>query len=109
MERRWSVPSNLKKETANLAGAVFEAFAMLRDVFLMLNYGSPKVLEKAKDVEIAERNVDNMYRKLEINILSSGMKVPTLLLMRDIIQLLEDTADKIEDASDAVRMLAFAI
>lgn len=108
-ERGWSVPLNLKKETANLAGAVFEAFAKLRDTFIMLNYGSPKVLEKAKDVEVAERNVDNMYRQLEISILSSGMDVPTLLLMRDIIQLLEDTADKIEDATDAVRILAFAV
>ena len=75
----------------------------------MLNYGSPKVLEKAKDVEIAERNVDNMYRQLEMGILSSKMDVPTLLLMRDIIQLLEDAADKIEDATDATRILAFAI
>jgi len=108
-ERGWSVPLNLKKETANLAGAVFEAFAKLRDTFIMLNYGSPKVLEKAKDVEVAERNVDNMYRQLEISILSSGMDVPTLLLMRDVIQLLEDTADKIEDATDAVRILAFAV
>ena len=109
MERGWNVPLNLKKETSNLASAVFEAFAKLRDTFLMLNYGSPKVLEKAKDVEIAERNVDNMYRQLEMGILSSKMDVPTLLLMRDIIQLLEDAADKIEDATDATRILAFAI
>lgn len=109
MERGWNVPLNLKKETSNLASAVFEAFAKLRDTFLMLNYGSPKVLEKAKDVEIAERNVDNMYRQLEMGILSSRMDVPTLLLMRDIIQLLEDAADKIEDATDATRILAFAI
>jgi len=109
MERGWNVPLNLKEETSNLASAVFEAFAKLRDTFLMLNYGSPKVLEKAKDVEIAERNVDNMYRQLEMGILSSKMDVPTLLLMRDIIQLLEDAADKIEDATDATRILAFAI
>jgi len=108
-ERGWSVPLNLRKETSNLAGAVFEAFAKLRDTFLMLNYGSPKVLEKAKDVEAAERKVDNMYRQLEIGILSSGMNIPTLLLMRDIIQLLEDAADKIEDAADATRILAFAV
>jgi len=108
-ERRWNVPSDLKGEVSNLAGAVFKAFNDLRDTFLMLNYGSPKVLEKAKDVEAAERNVDNMYRHLEISILSSGMSVPKMLLMRDIIQLLEDAADKIEDATDATRILAFAI
>jgi len=107
--RGWSVPEDLKKEVSNLANAVFDTFAKLRDAFLMLNYGSPKVLEKAKDVEVEERRVDNMYRELEMGVLSSDMKIPTLLLIRDIIQLLEDTADKIEDAADAVRMLAFAI
>ncbi len=109
MEREWNVPSDLKKGTMDLAGAVFETVSRLRDTFLMLNYGSPKVLEKARDVEISERNVDNLYRQLEINVLRSNMNMPTLLLMRDVIQLLEDTADKIEDASDAARILAFAI
>ncbi|MCD6592814.1 DUF47 family protein [Candidatus Bathyarchaeota archaeon] len=108
-ERGWNVPLNLRKETSNLASAVFDVFTRLRDTFLMLNYGSPKVLEKAKDVEVAERKVDNMYRELEMNILNSKMGIPTLLLMRDIIQLLEDTADRIEDAADATRILAFAI
>jgi len=109
MEREWDVPSDLKRGMVNLASAVFEAVSKLRDTFLMLNYGSPKVLEKARDVEVAERIVDNLYRELEISILRSNLEVPTLFLMRDIIQFLEDTADKIEDASDAARILAFAI
>jgi uncharacterized protein Yka (UPF0111/DUF47 family) len=66
-------------------------------------------LEKAKDVEVAERKVDDKYRDLEIAILEGKLEINTLLLMRDIIQLLEDIADKIEDASDAVRILAFAV
>jgi len=109
MEREWHVPSDLKKGMVDLGSAVFEAASRLRDTFLMLNYGSPKVLEKARDVEVAERNVDNLYRELEVKVLNSDLKVPTLFLMRDIIQFLEDTADKIEDASDATRILAFAI
>jgi len=109
VEREWDVPHDLRKGTVDLADAVFEVVSKLRETFLMLNYGSPKVLEKAKDVEVAERKVDNLYRELEINILESKLSIPMLLLMRDIIQLLEDTADKIEDASDAARMLAFAL
>ena len=109
MEREWHVPSDLKKGMIDLASAVFETVSRLRDTFLMLNYGSPKVLEKARDVEIAERSVDNLYRRLEIDVLRSSLDVPTLFLMRDIIRFLEDTADKIEDASDAARILAFAI
>jgi uncharacterized protein Yka (UPF0111/DUF47 family) len=109
VERGWDVPSDLKKGIVDLAGAVSDASSKLRDTFLMLNYGSPKVLEKAKDVEVAERKVDDKYRDLEIAILESKLDINTLLLMRDIIQLLEDIADKIEDASDAVRILAFAV
>jgi predicted phosphate transport protein (TIGR00153 family) len=109
LERGWNVPSNLKKDIVDLAGAVSDTASMLRDTFLMLNYGSPKVLEKAKDVEVAERKVDDKYRDLEITILESKLDIHTLLLMRDVIQLLEDTADKIEDASDAARILAFAL
>jgi predicted phosphate transport protein (TIGR00153 family) len=109
VERGWIVPPNLKKGIVELTSAVSDTASMLRDTFLMLNYGSPKVLEKAKDVEVAERSVDDQYRALEIAILESKLDIHTLLLMRDIIQLLEDTADKIEDASDAARILAFAV
>lgn len=109
VDRGWTVPSNLIKGIVDLAGAVSDTASMLRDTFLMLNYGSPKVLEKARDVEVAERKVDDKYRDLEIAILESKLDIHTLLLMRDIIQLLEDTADKIEDASDAARILAFAL
>ncbi|MCS7119726.1 MAG: DUF47 family protein [Nitrososphaerota archaeon] len=109
VHRGWEIPPDLKKGMSNLAAAVFETASKLRDTFLMLNYGSPMVQEKAKDVEMAERNVDNIYRELEVNLLNSKMEISTLLMARDIIQLLEDMADKIEDASDAARILAFAV
>jgi predicted phosphate transport protein (TIGR00153 family) len=109
VERGWDVPAELKSGLVDLAGAVSDTSSMLRDTFLMLNYGSPKVLEKARDVEVAERAVDDKYRDLEILILEGKMDMRTLLLMRDVIQLLEDIADKIEDASDAARILAFAV
>ena len=76
---------------------------------MVLNFGSDTVMEKAKNVEIAERNVDELYRKLEINLLNSKVDFTVLILLRDIIQLLEDSADKAEDAADAVRILTFIL
>ena len=58
-------------------------------------------------VEIAERVVDELYRELEIKILSSKFDFPALILLRDVLQLLEDSADKAEDAADAARILSF--
>lgn len=109
MERKWDVPQDLKKGMAELAETVFEAVTKLRETFFTLNYGSPDLAEKAKDVELAERKVDDLYRGLDIKVLESGVSLHTVLLMRDIIQLLESIADKVEDASDAARILALTI
>ena len=100
---------DIKRGIAELSEAVFNAMIKLREVVMALNYGSPQISERAKNVEVAERAVDNLYRKLEILILDRNMDVSRTLLSRDVIQLLEDTADKIEDASDAARILALAL
>lgn len=107
MEHNWKVPDDIRKELLKLSEAVFDAVLKLRETMMVLNYGSAKTLEKAKDVEIAERIVDDIYRELSINVLSSKLDLPVMLLMRDILQLLENSADKAEDAADTVRVLSF--
>jgi predicted phosphate transport protein (TIGR00153 family) len=107
MEHNWNVPSDIKKNLLKLSEGVFESVLKLRETVMVLNYGSAKTMEKAKDVEIAERAVDGIYRDLEIKLLSSKMDFPPLILLRDVLQLLEDSADKAEDAADAVRILSF--
>ncbi len=107
LEHGWSVPNDIRKELLKLSEAVLEAVMKLRETVMVLNYGPAKTMEKAKDVEIAERNVDTIYRDLEIKLLSSKMDFPSLILLRDVIQLLEDSADKAEDAADAARILSF--
>jgi uncharacterized protein Yka (UPF0111/DUF47 family) len=107
MEHNWSIPSDIKKDLLALSDAVLDAVLKLRETMMVLSYGSAKTLEKAKDVEIAERTVDDLYRALEIRILSSKLDLPALFLMRDVLQLLEDSADKAEDAADVARVLSF--
>jgi uncharacterized protein Yka (UPF0111/DUF47 family) len=107
MEHNWKVPDDIRKELLKLSEAVFEAVLKLRETMMVLSYGPQKTLEKAKDVEIAERTVDDIYRALQIKVLSSKLDLPVLLLLRDILQLLENSADKAEDAADTVRMLSF--
>jgi uncharacterized protein Yka (UPF0111/DUF47 family) len=46
---------------------------------------------------------------VELKIISANVTSPVLVLLRDIIKLLEDSADKAEDAADAARILSFAI
>lgn len=109
MEHRWNAPMEIKKDLLKLSEAVFETILRLRETVIVLNYGSTKTMEKAKDVEIAEHNVDTIYRDLEIKLLSSKIDLPALMLLRDVIQLLEDSADKAQDAADATRILSFVM
>mgnify|MGYP002397235099 FL=1 len=107
MEHNWNVPVDIKKDLLKLSEAVLEAVLRLRETAMVLSYGSVKAMEKAKDVEVAERAVDELYRELEIKLLNSKIDFPTLILLRDVLQLLEDSADKAEDAADAARILSF--
>jgi uncharacterized protein Yka (UPF0111/DUF47 family) len=91
----------------NLSEAVLDSVLKLRETMMVLTYGPNKTLEKAKDVETAERVVDDIYRTLAIKVLSNKLDVPVTLLLRDVLQLLENSADKAEDAADAARMLSF--
>jgi predicted phosphate transport protein (TIGR00153 family) len=109
MEHSWNVPGDIKKDLLKLSEAVFEAVLRLRETMMVLSYGPAKAMEKAKDVEIAERAVDELYRELEIKLLSSKLEFPALILLRDVLQLLEDSADKAEDAADAARILSFIL
>jgi predicted phosphate transport protein (TIGR00153 family) len=109
MDRGWKVPSQIKKDLAKLSDAMFETVSKLRETAMTLNYGANKASEKSREVEVAERVVDDLYRDLEVKILSSNIEIPALLLLRDVLQLMEDAADKAEDASDAARILAFAM
>jgi predicted phosphate transport protein (TIGR00153 family) len=109
MERGWKVPTDIKDGLTELSSAVFETVSKLREIAMTLNYGSSKALEKAREVEMAEKIVDDLYRELEVKIVNSDMDIPAMLLLRDVTQLLEDAADKAEDASDAARILAFTV
>ncbi len=109
MERKWKVTPDIKNDLMKLSEAVFETISKLRETAMTLNYGSAKTLEKAREVEVAERIVDDLYRELEVKILNSQTEIPVLLLLWNVIVIMEDAADKAEDASDAARILAFGM
>jgi predicted phosphate transport protein (TIGR00153 family) len=107
MDHNWNVPSDIKQDIVKLSSAVLDSVLKLRETMMTLTYGPTKTLEKAKDVETAERIVDDIYRTLAIKTLNSKLDTPVMLLLRDILQLLENSADKAEDAADAARTLSF--
>jgi len=92
-----------------LSEKVLDCIHKLRDVIFALNFDINKVDQLAKEVEQAERNVDDTYRKTVVEIFYSNAEIPALLLLRDVAEMLEDMADKAEDAADSARMLALSV
>lgn len=107
MEHGWRVPIEIKRDLLKLSEAVLGTVVKLRETLMVLSYNSEKVAEKASEVEAAEREVDELYRTLEIKLLNSKLETRALLLLRDVLQLLEDSADKAEDAVEAALSLSF--
>ena len=109
MNRGWKVPKQIKEDLVTLSDAVFDTISRLRETSMTLNYGVAKALEKAREVDAAERVVDDIYRKLEVDIIDSKMDFPPMFLLLMVVQHLENAADKAKDASDAARVLALTI
>jgi predicted phosphate transport protein (TIGR00153 family) len=109
MERGWNVPQHIKEGLVKLSDAVFDTVSKLRETVMTLNYGTAKALEKSREVDAAERIVDEIYRQLEVDIIDSKMDLPPMFLLLNVVQNLEDAADKAKDASDAARILALTI
>jgi len=109
MEKGWKVPKQIKEDLIKLSDAVFDTISRLRETAMTLNYGAVKAIEKAREVDSAERVVDEIYRQLEVDIIDSKMDLPPMFLLLMVIQHLEDAADKAKDASDAARVLALTI
>jgi len=109
LDRMWKIPDDSKARVVKMADAMLDTVMKLRDVATTLGYNATTTTEKALDVEAAEKAADACYRDAEMNIISSKIDVPTLLLLREVVQFMEDAADKAEDAAKAARILAFSL
>ncbi|MFB0543797.1 MAG: DUF47 domain-containing protein [Candidatus Bathyarchaeia archaeon] len=104
-EKGWEVPEGLKDGLIKISEATFETLLKLRESLLALGMNSPRALSFTKEVEDREREVDRIHRELDIEIITSKAELPVILLLRDIAQSLEETADRAEQAADLVRIL----
>jgi predicted phosphate transport protein (TIGR00153 family) len=104
-ESGWKVPEEVKEGLIKTSETAFETLLRLRESLLALGINSPRALDLAKEVEDRERAVDVLHRMTDLRIITSGAELPLILLLRDIVQFLEDTADRAEEAADLVRIL----
>lgn len=104
-ENKWGVPEGVKEGLVKTSETTFETLLKLRESLLALGVDSPRALDFAKEVEDRNRAVNGLHRETDLKIITSGAELPLILLLRDTVQFLEDTADRAEEAADLVRIL----
>ncbi len=110
ISNRGEIPEKLVLEAVtNLSEGVLDCALKLRDVTYSLNFDISKVESLVTSVETSERLVDDLYRNAMVKLVYSKTGTPVLLLMRDVLEMLEEISDKTEDAADASRMLALSV
>jgi len=100
---------NLDKELTELIELVVDEIYKLNEIIRSLNTDSAKSIELAQETQKIERNIDIKYRKMTIIALNKISDTKELLLVKDIIEGIEEMADKCQEVSDSFILLALSL
>ena len=101
--------SNLDKDLTELIELVVDEIYKLNEIIRSLNVDSSKSIELAQETQKIERDIDTKYRIMEIKALNEIHDTKELLLMKDVIELIEEMADKCQEVSDSFILLALSL
>jgi len=101
--------TKLNKETCKLftelGEAVLETLVSMRQALLATTLNSSSLNEKIKETEVKEKHTDEIYRKLDLELLKSNLHISQLLLCREVAEMIEDISDHAERVADVLRAL----
>jgi len=99
----------LDEDITALIGLVVDQVHVLNEIIRSLNTNSANSIELAQDTQKIEREIDTKYRQLTIKILDDITDTKELLLMKDVIEGIEEMADKCQEVSDSFILLALSL
>jgi len=100
---------NFQTELTELIELVVDQVYKLNEIIRSLNTDSTKSVEFAQETQKIEREIDIKYRNMSIKALDTISNTKELLLMKDIIEGIEEMADKCQEVSDSFILLALSI
>jgi len=101
--------AHLEKDLTDLIELVVDEIYKLNEVIRSLNVDSSKSIELAQETQKIERDIDTKYRIMSITALNEITETKELLLMKDIIEGIEEMADKCQEVSDSFILLALSL
>ena len=105
--KSWQPDEKTRKELINLAEILLNLTHKLREAIYTITINSQDTLKAAKEVSLLEKEIDDRYRSLIIELLESkDLEVGKLLLIIEVIKRIDNIADYALDAADAIDVIA---
>jgi predicted phosphate transport protein (TIGR00153 family) len=101
--------SKLDKDLTKLIELVVDEIYKLNEIIRNLNTNTANAIELAQETQAIERNIDTKYRQATIKLLSEVTNTKELLLFKDVIEGIEEMADKCQRVSDSFILLALSL
>ena len=101
--------SDLDKDLTELIEQVVDEVYKLNEIIRSLNTNTSNSIDLAQETQKIERDIDTKYRQITIKILNEISNTKELLLMKDVIEGIEEMADKCQEVSDSFILLALSI
>ena len=101
--------SQFDKDLTELIELVVDQVYKLNEIIRSLSTNSANSIDLAQETQKIEREIDTKYRQITIKILNEVSNTKEILLMKDVIEGIEEMADKCQEVSDSFILLALSI
>ena len=100
---------NFDDDLRDLIGMTVDAIFKLNEMARALTINPAGVIELAQVVQKLERQIDAKYRSIIIKVLNELEVTKDILLLKDVVEGIEGMADKCQEASDSITILALSM
>ncbi len=101
--------SKLDKDISELISLVVDEVYKLNEIIRSLNTNTANAIELAQETQTIEREIDIKYRDATIKLLNEVKDPKELLLIKDVIEGIEEMSDKCQKVSDSFILLALSL
>ena len=101
--------SKLDKDIGELISLVVDEVYKLNEIIRSLNTNTANAIELAQETQTIEREIDIKYREATIKLLNEVKDPKELLLIKDVIEGIEEMSDKCQRVSDSFILLALSL
>lgn len=96
----------LDEDLGQLVEMVVDAIFKLNEMARALSINPATTIELSQEVQKLERQIDAKYRTIIMKVLNEFAVTTDILLLKDAVESVEGMADKCQEASDSITILA---